>query len=263
MHKQEMIDGLKNYKATWKGQRAFADFFAHWLRNLKIPSDEKYDFWRIEPYLPQLAVDAFDALRTGTDEDTVQFRKDYEAETGHEVPNITDPGASHILHQGSAVQTTLGFMLRDITGNEWVACDVDAYCNAQMHLLQQTFDKFLRLVYRKGLGEMADKCSGLKMCGKFGKTELRTDRIIFTFAKRINKNKPNYYKQGKGLHYNEWAVSFVGTDEDPLYLSAGIHSVDCDLRTALDMINEVIKHWPADVKQQNKLFKANAEVSIA
>ena len=204
MHKQELIDGLKQYKGEWKGQRAFADFFAHWLGNLKIPSDEKYDFYQIEPHLPQLAVDAFDALRTGTDEDTVRFRKDYESETGREVPNVTDLGASYILDQCSAVQTTLGFMLRDVTGHEWVARDIDAYCNAQMHLLQQTFDKFLRLVYRKGLHELIDKSARTGMSGRFGEVELRTlttaGRIMFTFAKRIDKSKPTHYQKGEELY---------------------------------------------------------------
>lgn len=284
MHKKDLIKGLTKFVETyevaaanygspkygvrWKGQKAFANFLIHYLENLQIPHDEKYDFWTIEDHLPELMVDAFEQLRTGTDDATVRFRQAYEAETEHEVPNVIDLGASNVLDQGSAVQTTLGFMLREITGQDWVEHKIDTYCNAQKYVLQQTFDKFLRLVYRKGLGEMADKCDKRGMSGKFGETELRTfimaGRIMFTFARR-KKGKTGVYVGGKlikTLPYQEDSVSFVGADGDPLCLSAGLNSVETDFRTALDMIEDVIKHWSSEPKEQKKLYKANANVSI-
>lgn len=274
MHKKELISGLKRFVAThertdqvrWRGQRTFANFLVYYLENLNIPSDEKYDFWEIEPYLPKLMVDAFEQLRTRTDEKTIHFRQKYESEMGHEVPNILDLGASNILDQGSAVQTTLGFMLKEVTGQDWVGHQIDTYCNAQKYVLQQTFDKFLRLVYRLGLGEMVDKCDRSGMSGKFGETDLRTfttaGRIMFTFARRIDKNKDSYFKKDGELYCNEWSVSFVGEDGDPLCLSAGIQSVDADFRTALDMIEDVIKYWPSTQKEQSKIYKADTKVSI-
>lgn len=275
MHKRELIAKLISFAAAvptrtsgpqWKGQVAFASFLVYYLKNLNIPSDEKYDFWSIEPYLPELMVDAFEQLRTSKDEQVAQFRKKYEEETGHEVPNITDLGASDILDQGSAVQTTLGFMLKDITGHDWVEHKIETYCNAQKYVLQQTFDKFLRLVYRRGLGEMIDKCTKKGMGGKFVGTELRTfvmaGRIMFTFAKRIDKSKESHYKDGDNVICNEHSVSFVGEDGDPLCLSAGIQSVYADFRTSLDMIEDVIKWWPQDAKEQKKMYKADAKVGM-
>jgi hypothetical protein len=273
MHKKELISGLKRFVATnrtdevrWRGQRAFADFLVHYLENLQIPYDERYDFGTIEPHLPELMVDAFELLRTGTDEAIVGFRQAYEAEVGHEVPNITDLGASNISDQGSAVQTTLGFMLREVIGQDWIKDRIDTYCNAQKYVLQQIFNKFLRLVYRKGLGKMADKCDKRGMSGKFGETELRTfitaGRIMFTFARRIDRRKNSYYKKDGELYCNEWSVSFVGEDGDPLCLSAGVQSVYGDFRTVLDMIEDVIKHWPQDTKEQKRLYKADGKVAI-
>lgn len=268
MHKKELVAGLKRFAnhCEWKGQQAFANFLVYYFENLTIPSDEKYDFWNIEPYLPELMVDAFENLRTGTDERVVRFREEYELEVGHAVPNITDLGASNILDQVSVVHTTLGFMLRDITGKDLVAQQIDAYCNAQRYVLQQTFDKFLRLVYRRGLGEIADKCDKRGMSGKFGETELRTfimaGRIMFTFARRIDKSKAGFYKKDGELYCNERSVSFVGEDGDPLCLSAGIQSVQCYFRTALDLIEDVINRWPQDHKEQKKIYKADTKVSI-
>lgn len=272
MHKKELIGNLRKFIETynnkgesrWKGQYAFTSFLIYYFENLSIPHDEKYDHWRIEPYLPELMVDAFEQLRTGKDKET--FRKLYVAETGHEVPNITDLGKSNILYQSSAVQTTLGFMLKEVTGSAEIEHQIDTYCKAQYYVLQQTFDKFLRLVYRRGLYELIDKCNKSGMSGMFGKTELRTfmtaGRILFTFARRIDKNKGSYYKKGDELYCNERSVSFVGEDGDPLCLSAGLQSVFADFRTSLDLIEDVIKRWPADINKQKKLYKADNKVTI-
>lgn len=279
MRKNELIAGLRskllkiggsidgnNKHQWWKGQRAFVSFLIHYLENLNIRSDEKYDFFRIEPYLPELMVDAFEQLRTGTDEAAVKYRAMYEEETEHKVPNITDLGESDILHQCSAVQTTLGFMLKEVTEQDWVEQEIEKYCNAQGHVLQQTFDKFIRLVYRRGMGDAVEKCTKRGMSGKFGETELRTfvmaGRIMFTFAKRIDKSKDSYYEESDKLICNEDSVSFVAEDGDPLCLSAGMQSIHADFRTALDLIEEVIKNWSQDAKEQRKLFKEDTKVGL-
>jgi hypothetical protein len=164
-------------------------------------------------------------------------------------------GASSIFDQGVAVQTTLGFMLREVTGNVWVEKAIDTYCNAQRYVLQQAFDKFLRLVYRRGLGEIINGCDKVGMSGKFGQTELRTfitgGRVIFTFARRIEEGNESG---------NECSVSFVGEADDLLCLSAGLQSVYCDLRTALDIIEDVIKNWPQDTKTRNLIYIADKKV---
>jgi hypothetical protein len=279
MHKKELVQRLRRHVATfdhqagrerpsrWKGQKAFADFLAHYLDQLNIPYDEKYDFWRIEDHLPQLLVEAFEELRTGTDQAVVSFREEYEAETGHEVPNITDLGESNALHQSSAVQTTLGFMLRDVMENQWIENKIEKYCNAQYLVLQQVFDKFLRLVYRRGMGKMIDKSADRGMSGTFGKTHLRTyvlaGRVMFTFARIVDESKPSSYEKEGKLYSNEHSVSFVGEDGDPLCLGAGIQSIYADFRTALDMIEDVTTSWPADAKEQRKVFQGSKEVAVA
>ncbi|MFA5124804.1 MAG: hypothetical protein WC473_03195 [Patescibacteria group bacterium] len=273
MHKKELIGRLEQFVVTfeqrrpaWKGQRSFANFLIYYLGKLNIPNDEKYDFWDIDHYLPELMVDAFEQLRTGTDEETARFRSEYEKDAEHEVPNITDLGVTDTLHQCFAVQTTLGFLLKDVMENDWIEHHIETYCNAQLHVLQQTFDKFTRLVYRRGLGEIIEKCPKSGMSGKFGDVELRTfitaGRIMFTFAKPIDKSKKSYYKDGDKTYCNEWSVSFIGEDGDPLLLSAGMQSIGADFRTALNLIEEVIKNWPSAPKQQKRIYKASPNVSL-
>ena len=211
-------------------------------------------------------VDAFEQLRTSTDKTIVEFRKMYEDETQHGVPNITDLGASNILHQGSAVQTTLGFMLREVTEQAWVEQQIDKYCNAQQMVLMQTFDKFLRLVYRRGMYNQLNATNAGGMSGKFGETDLRTficaGRIMFTFARLIDKEKAGRYEKDGEVFSNEDSVTFIAEDEDPLCLSAGIQSVYADFRTSLDMIEDVIKGWPAEPDAQKLVYKVSAGVGL-
>jgi hypothetical protein len=273
MHKTELIDRLKRFVATyeqrerkWSGQRAFANFLIYYFEKLNIPHDDKYSFWSIEEYLPGLLVDAFEQLRTGTDIEIVRFRTDYGTEIRHEVPNITDLGASNSLNQCYNVQVILGFLLREVLEDNWIEFNIESYCNAQSHVLQQTFDKFTRLVYRRGLSEIIDECPNSGMSGKFGEVELRTmvtgGRIIFTFAKLIDKSKKSHYQAGDEIFCNEWSVSFIGEDDDPLLLSAGRQSIDADFRTALDLIEEVIKNWPTDKNQQKEIYKESSDVCL-
>lgn len=277
MHKKDLIERLRKYVAsfgntgnvTWKGQKAFALYLIDYLEALVIPSDEKYDFWHIEPYLPQILTDAFEHLRTGTDELATKYRAMYEKDAERPVPNILDLGVSNVLDRASTVQTTLQFMMKDVIGEEWVEHDIDSYCNAQSHVLQHTFDKFVRNVYRNGMYEAIDKCKERGMTGKFGRTELRTyvmaGRIMFTFARK-RKGKTVYYgSDNKPFHtlpYREDSVSFVAEDGDPLALSAGIQSVEANFKTSLAMIEDVVRHWPSDKKAQESTYKASESVSI-
>lgn len=269
MHKQELIDRLKRYttkNTQWRGQKSFAEFLIHYLSKLEIPVDEQYSFWDIDYYLPKIMVSAFEELRTGTDEQTVKFRELHETACGHPVPNITDIGSSNLLDQAFSVQVLLDFLLQEVTEQKWIGNNVERYCNAQTYVLKQTFDKFTRLVYRRDMYNLINACKLQGMSGKFGNVELRTHvsagRIMFTFAKRIDPSKKSHYKWGKTLLCNEWSVTFIGEDNDPLLLGAGIQSIDCDFRTSLDLIEEVIKNWPEDPKAQKKVFRANKKIAM-
>jgi hypothetical protein len=280
MHKQELIARLRskvlkiggamsgNNEHGWTlGQFAFAKFLIYYLENLHIPSDEKYDFWSIEPYLPKLMVDAFECLRTGAgDVQVAHYRKMYEEETGHEVPNIIDAGESHILHQCSAVQTTLGFLLKDVLGHSEIEHKIDAHCNAQQYVLQQMFGKFVRQVYRQGMCDIISKSKSGGMGGKFGETELRTfvviGRVMFTFARRIDKTKKGIYRKGESIVLNEKSITFVASEDDLLCWSAGIQSVYADFRTAIDLIDDVVTHWSQDLKEQKKIFREKRSISL-
>lgn len=257
MHKKELIRKLTTWvndpvhiREGWKGQRPFVLYLIDYLKELIIPCDEKYDFYTLEPYLPQLLVDAFEHLRTSSDPLVTKHRTEYEREVGHPVPNITELGESNILDQGSAVHTTLQFVFRDVIGESWIEHEIGAYCNAQKIVLQQTFDKFLRLVFRNGLALIIDSCKSAGMKGVFGATELRTfctaGRIMFTFAKKNGNDEQE-----------EYSVSFVAEDGDPLAYSAGIQSVHANLKIGMELIEDVITNWPTNADKQAKSHRAS------
>lgn len=258
MKRVDLIRGLKEFledgEPQWKGQESFARFLIEYLARLDLSTHEKYDFWNIDPYVPQILLDAFEELRTGTDEYVVRFRKMYKEETGHEVPNITDVGASNIFDQCSAIHTTLGFLVRDAMGGEArnIELRIDSYCNAQNYVLHQYFDKFVRQVYRKGLSKIITSSNMKGMGGEFGKTKLRAfsiaGRLMFTFARKEGEDEIN--------------VSFIGGEDDPNFYSSGLQSVGANFVECLSMINDVIDGWPEKVKDQKKIFRENERITL-
>ena len=273
MKKAELVATITQFAEhrdiRWKGQKTLMRFFAGWLDRLEVAQDAKYDFWQIDSYVPQLIVDALDDLRNGTDEFCAGFRTTYVAETGHDVPDVTDLGASDLLDQTMLVQT-VGFSLRDGMGLDHIERSFDAYANAQRYVLQHTFDKFVRLVYRQGLCELIDASRHRGMSGRFGKTDLRSfvmaGRVMLTFARRrrgVTTVSDATGAERLRLPYVETSVSFVAEQDDKNGLSAGIQSTQATLIEAMTMIDDVINHWPTSKMERSKIYRHSKDVCIA
>lgn len=254
MKKKDLISKLRKHLAIgefkWKGQEVFAAFLLEYLQNLSIPADEKYDFWNLNHHIPQLLVDAFEELRIGTSEYALRYRKEYEQDTEHPVPEILNINGGNIYNRQSAIQTTLGFLMRDLIDDMHICHAIESYCYAQDHLLQTTFDKFLRHVYRGGMFDLIDKCELKGMNGKFGSVKVLT----FSMCGRTQIQ----FDHADG----EQSVAFMMEEDDPLAYSAGIHSVHTDVHTGCAMIEEVIKNWPAESELQQQMFAANGKVTL-
>lgn len=256
MKKTVLVEAIRKGIAfkviTSKTGLAFLPYFAEYLERLKIPYDEKYDFWRIDDYMPEIIVAAFEQMRTGTDPLAQKYAARYKAQmSGEEVPNITDLGTTYGLEQVSAI-SSIASDIATLMAQPWLKDKIETYCFGQRTVLQQTFDKFSRRVYQRGLSKIVGSFGGRGMNGKFGKTELRkydlAGRIMFTFARKKGDEEVN--------------VSFVGEDGDPLLLSAGEQSCNASFREALDMIEEVILRWPLEPLLQKKIFKGNSDVKL-
>lgn len=273
MKKPELITALREFsrstKHRWKGQIVLALFLADWLERLKIDHDQKYDLWQIEPHIPQLVVDAMEDLRIGTEDYVVRHREEYEKDTGEKVPNLTEVGESDIVRQDLTIQI-IGFMLGEIVKEgPNIEQELKAYANAQRHVLQLTFDEFLRLVFRRGLYALINKTAERGMSGMFGDTYLRigviAGRTMFTFARRFPGQTVYNDEHGKELWrvpYREISVSFVAEDNDPTALSAGIRSVHATFAEAMTMMKDVIKGWPTEPEKQAEAIKPNKNVGL-
>lgn len=256
MRKDEFIKKLRRWLTDgdcgWKGQRPFVEYLVEYLTRLDLSHYERYEFQQLNHHIPQIMLDAFEMLRTETEDWVVLHRKSYENETGHPVPNITDIGASNSCDQSSAVQVTLGFMLKDALSDNFIEQQVAAYCNAQSQVIQQYFDRFLREVYRKGLFEIIEISTVKGMCGKFGNTELRSfsmaGRLMFTFAR----------KEGDEETY----ASFIVEDGDPTGYSGGQGSRSTNFIQTLELLTDVTLNWPNSPDEQRKLYKDNKKVNL-
>lgn len=237
-------------EARTKGEKAFLSFFIEYLRRLDIAHDEKYDFYQLDSYLPQIVGDAFEEFRTSEADWVVSYRKKFEREVEHRVPNLTDIGDSDSIHRALEINT-LGYLFRDITGCDRVKHQIEAYLNAEMATLQLYVDKFLRLVYRNGLYNLVKDVGG-GMSGRFGEVDLRcfitAGRVMFTFARQVGDS--------------EIDVTFIAEDGDPNAYSAGVQSVCATLPECIAMINEVIDNWPTDGDEQARLFTRNESVTV-
>jgi hypothetical protein len=244
MKKAELVGALSYYAdrrmGSMKGQDTLARFLAHYFNDLDIPADQKWDFWDIDQYIPQLLLGAFEALRTSEDETVRQFRTRYEKELGQPVADLTDIWGNGV-GQALTVQG-LGYLFKDAIGADWMADKIDTVFNAERHLLIQVFYKFLDRVFRRGLFQIADECPLKGMSGTFGETNLRTymiaGRFMLTFARPSEQM--------------EHSVSFV----------CGVQSVYTDLQTAIAMINDVIAVWPEDLSAQTEILKPDKKVAI-
>lgn len=252
MKKLELIQKLQQRllgKTNMRGDKAFLNFFIDYLQRLEIDHEKRFDFWRIDAHLPQIIADAFEEFRTSAEEWVIVHRRAYEVNTEHHVPDLTNVGDG--IDRALVVQS-LQYLFKEALGNDWIAPQLDAYLNAESYVLQKSFDKFLRHVYRKGLYELITHDTKRGMDGQFGKTQLRTfvtaGRIMFTFARPGKKD--------------EISVSFVAEDGDPDGYSAGTQSVFATLSEAIAMIEDVIANWPSDQSEQAAVFNANEAVTI-
>ena len=256
MKKHQLIQGIwlyiDNKLACYKGEEAFLKFLAYFLENLAIPHDEKVR-WQIDQYLPKLLVAAHEQLRTSPGPVAEQLRMDYEKETGHKIPNLTNLGQSPIADQSMEI-CKISRAIGVITTKEYVAADFNTYCFAQQILLLQKFDEFAQMVYQQGLFEIIRYCKAHGMNGRFSETYLRSykaaGQITFTFCRRNGER-------------SEPQVSFVGDASDPLLLSTKIQSVNTDIHTCMSMIGDVIKHWPFSTQQRKLIFAAEHGVELS
>ena len=254
MKKAELVSALNDYaergvEAT-NGRDDLARFLADYLSELDIPADQKWDFWQIDHHIPQLVLGAFETLRMSEGESSREFSVHYGGVMGRATVDPTDIWGGGV-EQSLFVQN-LGYMLKDALGFDWLAKEIDMIFNAERHLLEQLFYKFLSRVFQRGLFRAIDESPKRSMSGTFGETTLRTyilaGRLMFTFARPGERAEQN--------------VSFVCGDDDALGLGSGVQTVYTDMQTAIAMINDVITAWPEERSAQAEMFTADGSISI-
>lgn len=256
MLKDELIARIRTRLAgeeRTRGEKAFLGFFVEYLRRLDIKRYEESGFRNILDYLPQIVGDAFEDFRTSKAEWVESYRAEYEKETGSPVPCLQQIGVTDLLARCGTI-ITLSFLFRDIVGEERMRDQLDSYLNAESRTIQLYIDKFLRLVYRRGLFDLIKDASG-GFTGKFGEVDLRcyicAGRVMFTFARSNSQG-------ADGMQ-----VSFVAEDGDQAAYTAGLQSVCASLSECIAMIDEVTANWPSDKAEQARQFAQSAKVFFA
>lgn len=254
MKKPEFINSLVDFlmqgKITMRGQRQLAAHYINYFRKTEIAADTRYDFWDLEAYLPQLMLDGFMDLLVSDDPVTAAIREQLEEEALLMLGDASRIGAISVTDQVLWVQSIDG-MLRGAGVHEATCNKVEMLFMAEVRMVELAFRRFVQDVFTSGLFEVINEGTTAGMSGTFGvgpdmPTTLRTfttaGRLMFTFASDV------------GSH--EESITFVGTDDDPLLLGAGLQSVQTDLATALKMIDTVRTCWPMNSEAQAACFTA-------
>lgn len=252
MKKHAFIRSLDSFvgsgQLTMKGQQALAAHYINYFRKTDIAADRMYDFWDMEAYLPQLMLDGFMDLLISEDHVTSHIRELLEELTGLVLGDPSKIGAIPATDQVLWIQSIDG-ILRGAGVHEATCSKVEILFMAEIRMVELAFRRFVQDVFSCGLFEVINEGTAAGMSGTFGTdldtpTALRTfmtaGRIMFTFACDVGSQ--------------EESITFVGTEDDPLLLGAGLQSVQTDLATALKMFDTVRTCWPADSEVQAACF---------
>lgn len=253
MKKSSLLAALGEYRehnACLSGEKAFLSYLMYYIRSLDIQEMESSPDWKIEPYLVQIVLNAYDAFRNNEGEFAIQCREQYEEDCGHEVYDLLDVKLVADVTHGMAI-AGIRNMLECVTGNDKVVHAFDSYMKAQSLVLQQHFTLFLRQVYQVGLYEKI-KDDQYLVGRMFGSVELLTQRVdgnrIFTFIREKNGKRVGISLSSKGL--------------GPTTFSLNAKSVRATFEECISMIDEVISVWELanegpvrEYDEDNELFK--------
>jgi hypothetical protein len=238
---------------------ALGEYFKKRVNNGQIPQYGRHGGVHFTQYIAKYLDDAWEFFRTSGDIDASNFRRLYEEKIKGEVLCLTEisyAGPNRIMDI-----LNLASLAAKISGEDWVEDKVKNYFFAQDTVLEQQFQRFVRLVYKQGLSEMINASKSAGMSGTFGSIDVRTmctaGRVVMTFAKSKTEAETE----------TEESFTFIGEEKEMQGKRFGMQSVYVDLGTAISMINEVINNWPsADqpdcVKKRNELFKDNSKVGF-
>lgn len=214
----------------------------------------EYEYTGIYHYLPLYIQDAFDALRTSNEPWIFGYREEYlKASKRDHVPdlvNISFGGVDRAL-----MIQSLGQMLWDITGHDFLRQNTEKYFGAQDQVLEQVIHEFITKVYRTGMRDILAESRSAGFSGTFGSVTLRSlytaGRIMFTFS-RENSNNP----------FGEDSVSIVGEQGEKEGVRFGTQSVHAEFFTAVTLLREVISRWPGDHAEQEEIYRPDPKISI-
>lgn len=222
------------------GQKRLMQAIAHYIYTLPLPDAGLHDDWSIVEYIPQLFIDAIEWMRTAEGNDA-QFRTMFRTESGYEIPDLLNLGASSFRDRENTIatlQAIVGTFILNDEATAFVNTKIRALCDVQMHYLEQFFRKFLRDVFRNGLYDILSPDLDASFEGQFGYTTFHVGQgTLFNFSR-------------ENLGGDILSVEYVCARDDRLGITSGLNDVHCNLDTAISMISEVTSHWPSDTKLQ-------------
>ncbi len=245
MKKSQLVGAFRAYGARYNGsdrsRRTLAAYIAYWIEKADIDQDDS----RVEDYLPQFLIGAFDELLNLGDEVIVSFRQAFETDAGYPFPDLTGLGAGNDFYQMMTIES-IGSLVAEVTERPHLLTEINALFSAERWLVHQRFYHFLNRVYRSGLADIIAEHPQAQMSGQFGETTLHSVQAIGKLL--LSFSRANSSEQ------TEQVMSFACSDNDKLGRDGGLLSCRVDLQTMLDMLEDVMANWPADRAAQREMY---------
>jgi hypothetical protein len=227
---------------VWLGKKEVATYFG-WYFKHKLADD--FDATGIDLFLPKLAAEAMLIFKDSSDPIVETLRTKYLNHVRmYQVPDVLDIQADDYR---LLLCNRVARLLAEVTNIKDISTAVEQYLLAQDNTLSQLLLRFNMSVWQTGLWNFVrTKPANTGHIGTFGKTTLglyiNGPTVHLTFV-RLQENN----SEGHSVCFTANITDKVGTQTD-------LSTIQVTLGTAMDMISDVIQHWPDSREEQSRLF---------
>lgn len=246
MNKAELVTALKRRVEVYPSVETavILHFFVIYLES--FPAEWTAD-GPVEPHIPQLLLGALEELRTSHQEPARTLRWQIEGITNQSFGNIVSLNTEYELVKHSRVMH-LSSVIGEIMHAE-LEWRMQEIFHAERTVALQSFSRFLLNAMKHGLHTFLTTHGGMDAQGTLGKTmlsirRLEAEQLIFEF---------------KPAAPSEQEVSFMCSNQPPFGPGVVLLSCSTELRTVLNMLDEVSAEWPDEDKLSRVLHLTPSE----
>lgn len=228
----------------WLGKKELATFLTWYFR---YALKDEYDTTGIEIYLAKITAEAMLAFKNSRDPGVEYLRTKYLNKVRqYSFPDITD------IQEDSyrlLICNRVAHLMAEVTGMKQLAVEIEQYLLAQDNALDHSLQRFNRQVWRTGLWNyLRTKATGKGVIGTFGNAKLG----LFVVGQSVTIS---FVRLEQQLGSKGYGVCFNAAISDSTGINTALSSINVNLGSAMEMIEEVVTAWPSEREAQSQVFR--------